>query len=91
MASNLYKLKIGHVNCQNILAANHFVEFKQFFEKSDYHIICMSETWLTPGITDSFVGLEGYNLYRCDRIGKDGGGVGLYVRRNIQTRILLNS
>jgi len=56
----LTDLKICHVNCQFLLA--HFDEFRHFFLNTDYHIICMSETWLKSMTPDATVELPGYTL-----------------------------
>ncbi|KMQ88324.1 rna-directed dna polymerase from mobile element jockey-like protein [Lasius niger] len=79
-------IMICHVNCQSLYA--HFDEFRHNFTNSDYHVICMSETWLRPGITDTMVGLPGYSLFRCDREGRSGGGVGFYLSERLSATIL---
>ncbi|KAG8235347.1 hypothetical protein J437_LFUL015856 [Ladona fulva] len=56
-----------------------------------YDIICLSETWLKPEIPDSMVKLPDYNLFRIDRLGKIGGGVGAYFHKTIQGKVLFNS
>lgn len=65
-------LRVCHVNCQSLPA--HFDEFSLFFSDLKYHIICMSETWLKPAIPDSMMRVPGYFLFRCDRVGRQGGG-----------------
>lgn len=70
-------LRVCHVNCQSLYA--HLDEFRLFFQNSGYHIVCMSETWLRPAISDDMVRLPGYTLFRCDRIGRAGGGVGFFL------------
>ena len=47
------------------------------------HIIGITESWAHNGITDAELGLEGYVMFRKDRIGKKGGGVLLYIKENI--------
>ena len=46
-------------------------------------IICLTETWLDPSVSDSFVEIEGFHLIRHDRneqSGKSrGGGLCIYV------------
>src|SRR5580765_6927369 len=79
-------LKIGHVNCQSLFA--HFDEFVHFFCNADFHVICMSETWLRPGITDVMLRLPGYSLFRCDRMGRSGGGVAFYLSDRFRASIL---
>ena len=46
------------------------------------HIICITESWAHNDITDAELGLEGYVMFRKDRIGKKGG-VLLYIKENI--------
>lgn len=64
---------------------------KQFYRNilnSDYDIICISETWLLPGIYDAELFDSRYNVYRNDRdydnlTVKMGGGTMIAVRRGI--------
>ena len=42
--------------------------------------MCITETWLHAGINDDCISLPGFNLYRCDRISRSGGGVCIYVQ-----------
>ncbi|XP_071582409.1 uncharacterized protein [Temnothorax nylanderi] len=82
-------IRICHVNCQSLFA--HLDEFRAHFVDSEYHIICMSETWLKPNIPDRMVSLQGYNVFRRDIIGKTGRGVAFYLRGNAHARILRQS
>lgn len=57
----------------------------------DSDFICLSETWLLPGILDSELFDSRYNVYRCDRnydLRGDtlGGGVLIAVRRGIEVK-----
>ena len=47
------------------------------------HIIRITESWAHNDITDAELGLEGYVMFRKDRIGEKGGGVLLYIKENI--------
>ena len=47
------------------------------------HIIGITETWASNDITDAELGLEGYAMFRKDRMGRRGGGVLLYIKENI--------
>ena len=42
------------------------------------HIIGITESWANNDITNAELGLEGYVMFRKDRIGRRGGGVLLY-------------
>ena len=50
---------------------------------SDPHIIGITESWPHKDISDAELGLDGYVMFRKDRIGKRGEGVLLYVRDTI--------
>jgi hypothetical protein len=57
----------------------------------DFEIICLSETWLLPGIYDTELFDNRYNIYRCDRnyeLRGDGfgGGVLIAVNRSLTVR-----
>ncbi|KAK9731638.1 hypothetical protein QE152_g13449 [Popillia japonica] len=44
-------------------------------------LLGVTETWLTAGMTDDAVSLDGYTIARRDRDdGRRGGGVALYIR-----------
>ena len=43
----------------------------------------ITETWAINDITDAELGLEGYAMFRKDRMGRRGGGVLLYIKDNI--------
>ena len=47
------------------------------------HIIGITESWANNDITNAELGLEGYVMFRKDRIGRRGGGVLLYIKDTI--------
>ena len=47
------------------------------------HIIGITESWANNDITNAELGLEGYVVFRKDRIGRRGGGVLLYIKDTI--------
>ena len=54
-----------------------------FSGKNKFLVIGLTETWLKPNITDAQVNIEGYNVYRADRIKRDRGGALLYICKEI--------
>jgi len=82
-------LHICHVNYQSLLA--HLDEFRDFVTNSGYNIICLSETWLRPSVSDHLVRLQGYYLVRRDRTGRAGGGVAFYIQEHLRAEVLLQS
>lgn len=60
---------------------------------SDFDFIGLSETWLSPNVNTSELGLTNYITYRCDRnpITSNnfrGGGVLLAINITFQSRLL---
>ena len=47
------------------------------------HIIGITESWAHNDIADAELGLEGYVMFRKDRMGRRGGGVLLYIKETI--------
>ena len=47
------------------------------------HIIGITESWANNDVTYAELGLEGYVMFRIDRIGRRGGGVLLYSKETI--------
>ena len=47
------------------------------------HIIGITESWANNDITDAELGLEGYVMFKKDRMGRRGGGVLLYIKESI--------
>ena len=47
------------------------------------HIIGITESWANNDITDAELGLEGYVMFRKDRMGRRGGGVLFYIKETI--------
>lgn len=75
-----------YINAQSLLS--HKYEIEQLLYKSKFDILCVSETWLYPFMSSSFVNIPNYNLYRedCGR----GGGVCLFVRDYLKVTELTN-
>ena len=47
------------------------------------HIIGITESWANNDIADAELGLEGYVMFRKDRMGRRGGGVLLYIKETM--------
>ena len=74
-------LKCVRLNARSII--NKKSELNIIVHDSDPHIIGITEYWANKDITDAELGLEGYVLFRKDRMGRRGGGVLLYVKDTI--------
>ena len=56
---------------------------------SSIMFICLCETFLHEGILDSEVQIPGFIIVRSDRVSRPGGGVCLYLRKNLIYKICL--
>ena len=74
-------LKCVSLNARSIL--NKKSELSIMVHDSDPHIIGITESLANKDITDAELGLEGYVMFRKDRMGRRGGGVLLYVKDTI--------
>ena len=46
----------------------------------------VTETWLNSNISDDFLKIPSYNLFRCDRQSKRGGGVCLWSKNYLMAK-----
>ena len=75
--------KCVSLNARSIM--NKKSELNIMVNDSDHHVIGrpITESWANKDITDAELGLEGYVMFRKDRMGRRGGGVLLYVKDTI--------
>ena len=79
-------LQIAHLNCESL--PKDFHEFVNVFGSLNLHAICVTETWLSKSIPTRQVDLPEFVLYRNDRQIKRAGGVGIYIRKNLKSKVL---
>ena len=63
-------------------------ELHEVINSNDIDIACITETWLRNHIDDNIVTLSGFRLVRLDRSTSQHGGVCMYVKNDIQCKIL---
>nr|VZH94046.1 unnamed protein product [Spirometra erinaceieuropaei] len=71
------KLKCLYSNAQSLLSK--LDELKIYVDQTLPDVISITETWLSASVDDREVALSGYHLFRKDRLGRQGGGVLVYV------------
>lgn len=92
-------INLIYSNLQGMFEGCHFDEFTNEIFKvlKNLHFIAISETWLRSGVnTNKSMTIPGFKVLRSDRrtsIGdrNKGGGVALFVKQNIKTKILMKS
>ena len=83
-ALNQHGLKITHLNVRSL--SQHWDEFQILIQDNPFDVMCLTETWLKPSMTDSELHLDGYNLIRNDRTEKGGGGTAIYYNSMLMAR-----
>ena len=56
--------------------------------QQDIDIVFITETWLRQSIPNDPINIKGYQLFRRDRTNRLHGGVCLYVKNSIESKIL---
>lgn len=68
---------------------NDLNELRLIYANSNFICIGFVETWLNSMIPTSMISIEGYNVIRQDRtIDKRGGGLLMYIRNDIEWKLL---
>lgn len=82
------KLNICHANIQSLCARqlSKLNEFKMCFLDSKLDIICVTETWLTENVSHDLISVDGYNLVRSDRNYSRGGGICVYLKKDLKSK-----
>ena len=81
-------LSIMHLNIQSIRSKMDILEI----EAQPYDVLILylffTETWLNNDIDSEDIRIPNFSLpFRCDRVGKAGGGVAIYLRDSFQGHI----
>lgn len=85
-------LNVCHLNACSIFPKINYI--REVMNKTNIHVICVSETWFNSSHTDSMVNIQGFNLVRHDRSRTDkkrGGGVAIYVKQDLSYSIKCKS
>ena len=77
------RLKCLYTNANSVVGKMN--ELRQRVDGQD--IIGVVETWATDNVTDAELSIEGYTLYRQDRKETKGGGLIIYINKNIKSSL----
>ena len=80
-------MSLIHINARSL--KKNFDDFQLLLSsvKFDFDIIAVSETWFHPNLDLNIYSMQGYSLIQQCRDNKNGGGVAIYVKHNIQYKI----
>lgn len=84
---NRHGLGFIHLNVRSLVPKMDMIKIWANTTKTD--IIIVSETWLKKSVPDKLILIEGYKVYRSDRIGK-GGGVAIYIKSKFTSSVTLS-
>ena len=76
---------------QILTSTSHFSLIEDHIHTHNFEAIAITETFFQEHHQDETFALEGYNIFRNDRDGKEGGGVALYVCKSWTVKILTKS
>lgn len=79
-------LKLAQVNVISLLA--NFIQLRDYILSNDFDIVGVTETWLHDGVDEERVKVDRYTFIRQDRLGRRGGGVGMFIKNDINFNIL---
>ena len=82
------RISIIHLTAQSLKNRVHFPEVNELAHAHNFDIFAVSETWFNTTVTNASVHIEGYNIYRLDRLKKSGGSVCAYIKSNLKTKVL---
>lgn len=82
---NATLINICHLNIRSLICK--FQDFSDFILLSDYDVVCLSETWLSPNFDESLISIKGYKLTAVSRDGRRGGEA-IYTRDFLKVSVL---
>lgn len=82
------KFTLAQFNIRSLIPK--FNDLKEHILSVGYSILCLTETWISPAVSDDLIKIEGYNLVRRDRRIGRGGGVGMYIKENIHYSVIIS-
>jgi retron-type reverse transcriptase len=80
-------VRAGLINARSSDA--HLSELRLVCREYKFDFFGITETFLRPELPDAFLNIQGYELVRCDRGFRRGGGVCLYIKKYIKYEVIL--
>lgn len=65
--------------------------FRRVFETSNAHIIVVPETWFKRYRSNASIAFEGYDVLRNDRVARRSGGIAVYIKKGIKSKVVASS
>jgi exonuclease III len=78
-------LLMGHLNIQSLF--NKSIDLHNLLLQYSFDLFSLNETWLKTHMNNSCLYLDGYKIFRLDRMVKKGGGVAILVKNSYNASI----
>ena len=82
-------LKMAHLNARTV--PRHRYEINAIIDATTFGFLGISETFICENTPEDLFEIPGYSFYHKDRYMKSRGGVGIYVKEEIPSKIKLQS
>ena len=79
---SLKAFQVAEVHLLNRSLGFYKISFMDYLD-----VIYLTETWLNESIMDHEILPTAYNIYRCDRVGRIGGGVMTAVKSTLSSTL----
>ena len=79
------------VNSNRLVKINALQMLSTDIHSYDVDVAAVTETWLKTKHSDASFAIPGYTLFRCDRVGRQGGGVCCYTNNSLTVTQLYTS
>jgi len=76
------------INAHSLTQDNKFQQLCADVTANYFHIIVVTETWFKQKHNDSLFNIDGYTLFRRDRIGRRSGGVCIYASCDLNPTVI---
>lgn len=87
-------MKVGHFNTGSfeLSGGNHKIdELRSLLSGCPFDVFGVSETWNKSHVTNNAFAIRGYKVHRNDRFARRGGGVCIFFKKGIRTKVLAKS
>ena len=79
-------LLVGHLNARSV--PKHISEMDRLIQETNFDVIGVSETFIKSRTPKSLCQIPGYKFIRKDRTEKAGGGIGIFVRPELEPKLI---
>ena len=79
-------LLVGHLNARSV--CKHFYEIERILRECKFDVVGVSETFLKIHSPKNLCTIAGFKFFRNDRSNAAGGGVGIFIREELNPKLI---